>query len=155
MKTLLSMSLFASLAIGIVSFAGVSPKRAIVHPALAPDNDDESEACSNETLRGRYGFLRTGQNNALPGPIASLGQVTFDGHGNATENTVVTSRNGVITEGGSGTGNYVVNSDCTGYFTGSDGSKGDDFVVVQRGRKLLEMSTQPGRIVTAVVEKEK
>ncbi len=153
MKTLLSMSLFASLALGIVSLAGVSPKRAIVHPALAPD--DESEACSNETLRGRYGFLRTGQNNTLPGPVASLGQVTLDGHGNATENTVVTSRNGVITEGGSRTGNYVVNSDCTGYFTGSDGSKGDDFVVVQRGRKLLEASTQPGRIVTAVVEKEK
>lgn len=124
-------------------------------PKVLADNMGAGPVCSVATLNGRFAFLRTGQNNNLPGPIAQLGVTIFDGRGNATGTSLLVSRNGDI-QGQSDLGSaaYVINADCTGYIANADGTPGEPYVVVDQGRKVIGMSNLQGRIVTFFLEKE-
>lgn len=124
-------------------------------PKVLADNMGAGPVCSVATLHGRFAFLRTGQNNNLPGPIAQLGVTIFDGRGNAMGTSLLVSRNGEI-QGQSDLGSapYVVNADCTGYIANPDGTPGEPFVVVNHAQKVIGMSNLPGRVVTFFLEKE-
>src|SRR5262245_50990639 len=79
----------------------------------------EHRVCSEASLRGSFGFLSTGNLNALPapfaGPFVEVGRQTFDGRGN-TDGTATASPNGVVRQL-TFEGTYVVNPDCTGSMT--------------------------------------
>lgn len=124
-------------------------------PKVLADDVGAGPVCSVATLNGRFAFLRTGQNNNLPGPIAQLGVTIFDGRGNTTGTSLLVSRNGDI-EGqfDLGSAPYVVNADCTGYIANPDGTPGEPYVVVSHGQKVIGLSNLPGRVVTFVLEKE-
>jgi hypothetical protein len=101
-------------------------------------------ACSNASLKGKYGQTISGQ--LLPGPGVVLPQngiamTTFDGKGTFTQEDFVVI-DGVPTTTGfqtGETGTYTVNSDCTGTATINypDGSWIDlELVVVNQGREF-------------------
>jgi hypothetical protein len=54
------------------------------HIAGVRADDRHERACSNKTLKGSYGFYRTGNTTVgmNPGPLAAVGILFFDGEGN-------------------------------------------------------------------------
>jgi hypothetical protein len=74
-------------------------------------DDRHDRACSNKTLKGSYGFYRTG--TTPTGPLASVGIIFFDGKGNAFASQSI-SRNGVFTFDVAFPNTYEVAEDCTG-----------------------------------------
>lgn len=86
--------------------------------AQSPMSESSSGRCSNRTLFGSYGFSAQGQVLPAPGvalPFTSTGKARFDGRGMVSwvEHTVI----GGAQQGADWTaasGNYIVNSDCTG-----------------------------------------
>jgi hypothetical protein len=79
-----------------------------------------SRNCSygGNSLQGTFGFTLTGSRTtgANPGPRAAVGQLTADGNGNLA-GSETQSNNGIIVQGVTETGTYVVNSDCSGTAT--------------------------------------
>jgi hypothetical protein len=75
-----------------------------------------SNACSDASLQGSYGFRIEGtnvSNSALPaGPFTALGKNTYDGHG-GMQGEIVVSANGLVFSVPY-TGAYTLNADCTG-----------------------------------------
>lgn len=89
--------------------------------AYAQDNDREHETrCSNETLRGTYGFTISGTRPTGPPPapietFVGLAIRTYDGRGNLTQ--TFGTRHGSVTGDSStdlGYGTYEINPDCSG-----------------------------------------
>jgi hypothetical protein len=128
--------------------------------------------CSNATLRGEYGALVRGIKQTPPGtPVPTetfvgIALRNFDGNGSFVEEAA--SQNGVVTGpiGGVGpkafpgiTGTYQVNPDCTGTSTlvlpmGLPQIV-SDFVIVNNGKKILEIVTSPRtNVATAVYTKK-
>ncbi len=119
------------------------------------------DGCSLRTLHGRYG----GAANALVTtgpppvsisatiPIAVLAVQTFDGTGNFSTSNTTNLGGLVFTSTGSGT--YAVNADCTGSVTFSlDGEViHSSFVIVDHGKQLLSVSTDPGVVASATATK--
>lgn len=99
--------------------------------------------CSNDTLRGDYGFTVDGQILAGPrqGLLRAIGVAHYDGDGGSTQVDFATI-NGIPTgtDWRPGTGTYDINADCTG--TGqlnfNDGSPSLHLriVVVDSGREV-------------------
>jgi len=110
---------------------------------LAATATAHAAACSNASLKGKYGQTISGQ--LLPGPGIVLPQngvamTTFDGKGKFTQQDFVVI-NGAPTSSGfaAETGTYAINSDCTGTATSNypDGSWIDlELVVVNGGREF-------------------
>lgn len=73
--------------------------------------DRRDRVCSEKSLRGSYGFYRTGTTST--GQLAAVGIIVFDGNGNFMA-TQTTSRNGVFNFDSSFSGTYEVAEDCTG-----------------------------------------
>lgn len=148
MKWTLIVTVFTSL---LMVGTRVRFPSAVAAPTVHAHNNGGE--CSVATLQGTYGFLRTGTDNVLGGPIAQVGLHMFDGEGMSTLIATV-SRNGEITRG-----NlfppvpYVVNADCTGSFLNDQGAVANDFVIVNEGKEYLLISTRPGTIVTAIGKK--
>ncbi len=127
---------------------------------------DEQNAppCSVRTLRGRYGnsfqFLNT---NPLPFPVpigvsthtpgVGIGFVTFDGQGNYVGQTTASIGGLILHNTVSGT--YTVNPNCTGSrvanFNGL--TSNFEFVVVDHGKELHEVSTDPGAVALGTWKK--
>jgi hypothetical protein len=96
--------------------------------------------CSQATLSGTYVNSGTG---AMGGaPIAMVGKVTYDGHGNGLA-TFTRSLGGVITRPVAVAGVYTVNPDCTGSKT-FGGTTDYDFVVTPDGREITWIVTNSG-----------
>lgn len=111
-------------------------------------NVHDDGACTNASLRGAYGFYRTGSTSA--GPLAALGSLTFDGKGNLAGSQSV-SRNGAFTFDVPIMGPYVVNEDCTGKFLAPDGvTEVARIVVTDRGGGFYIMSESAGNAVYGV-----
>ena len=70
---------------------------------------EESHACTNQTLVGRYGFTGEG---VAPTPAADVGTLVSDGEGNISGSDTLSSGGQVISR--TFTGTYNVSSDCTG-----------------------------------------
>lgn len=105
-------------------------------------------SCTNASLRGAYGFYRTGSTSA--GPLAALGSLTFDGKGNLIGSQSI-SRNGAFTFDVPINGPYLVNEDCTGKFLAPDGvTEVARVVVTDRGNGFYIMSESAGNAVYGV-----
>jgi hypothetical protein len=87
-------------------------------------------ACSNASLKGNYGFVLTGVNNAAV-LTATVGQIIADGSGGLTGSETV-SNDGVITSNVSISGTYAVSKNCTATatITPAGGSASNYFLVV-------------------------
>ena len=135
----LSLGLVMAIAVGLL--VGVSP-------AVRAEERNTDSPCSNATLKGTFGFYRTGTISQDAGGLAALGILRFDGNGNATVMQSI-SRNGDYTFDSGGSFTYQLDPDCTGKgFSG-----GDEFVrivVTDSGQGLYMMSESPGNAVHGV-----
>lgn len=123
----------------------------------ATAQDDQS--CSNASLKGSYGFQITG---SIPGvfAIGGVARVLFDGQGNFTQSDdvqiLVSGQAPVVILDRLGSGTYTVNPDCTGSETLNAGGKVSHsrFVLVNHGKEVFDMGSDPGVIVTGVAKKQ-
>jgi hypothetical protein len=109
--------------------------------------------CSNATLTGNYGFLFSGfttPTHSTKGnevPFAGTASGTFDGAGNFS-GTVAFSISGKISTNNPYTATYVVNSDCTGSMTSTNGSANFSFVIVSGGAEVSFIDIDAGNTWT-------
>lgn len=115
--------------------------------------DSEEGACSNRTIQGQYGGTLEGIFLAAPGvtlPISGVDIINYDGEGNLNEYGGYLVINGTppATTGGTDSGTYQVNADCTGtahilvdpstnFFINLA------FVVVRDGKEIYAVITGP------------
>ena len=145
--------IMATLLVGVSVFQG--HPSGIVAQVHAQEND-EQKGCSNAILNGTYGFYRTGTSSV--GPLAAVGLVTFDGtgaHGSARQTI---RKNGVtvvdnLFTGAPSEGPYEVDPNCAGRLLNSDGTVAGNFVVVDGGKEIFNISLTPGNSVTGVFRK--
>lgn len=125
-------------------------------PARA--ESENPHGCTNASVRGSFAFTARGTTVAalgLPAPLtgafASSGDASFDGLGHFSL-TATSSFNGVVQGPATVTGSYSVNADCS--YT-SQASNGATFraVIVDDGRRILILQTNPGTVITGVAEK--
>ena len=105
--------------------------------------------CSNRTLKGGYGELLSGTILGY-GPFTVVGVATFDGNGNWSRVETSNVNGQVFPE--TLTGTYTVNSDCSGTALMTNGES-SAFVIVNEGRKIFAMGTNPIAVLTVVLEK--
>ena len=101
-----------TMALGLaVTLALSTPRGVTAH------GDDHHRGCSNDTLRGDYGFSVDGQILAGPrtGLLRAVAMTHFDGEGELNQVDFATI-NGIPTgaDWRPGTGMYDINPDCTG-----------------------------------------
>ena len=103
-----------------------------------------SNACSNTTIQGSWGFLLTGANsNKL---AAVVGQIIADGKGGLSGSETISS-NGVISSNVALTGSYSITTACTGTATitpsGFPAAK-YNLTVVSTGKQIEMVDTATG-----------
>lgn len=115
----------------------------------------ENRACSVASLKGAYGFFRTGTTSA--GPLAAVGIATFDGTGAHSPGRQTIRKNGVTTSdlftSPAADGPYEVDSDCAGRFLNPDGTVFGHFVVVDGGKELFILSLSDANSVYGIMKK--
>jgi|SRR5262245_35092312 len=115
--------------------------------ALAQGEDQLDRGCTNASLRGTYGFFRTG--TTAQGPLAAVGMATYDGFGFFTATQTI-SRNGVFTQVSFG-GTYEINSDCSGRLLSIDGQSVTGYLsVVDKGNEIFMLSASAGNAITGI-----
>jgi len=127
-------------------------------PARAQSDDDGP--CSNQTLRGDYGFAVEGVILPAPGvtiPIRGVTMTHYDGNGKLTQLDSIILNGTPISDWSPATGTYHVNPNCTGTILLLS-STGDvvnlRIVVVKRGKEIHAVVWPPfggpNRVVTSV-----
>jgi hypothetical protein len=109
------------------------------------------QVCSVASLKGTYAFRRTGVNNVVGGPIAQIGVSFYSGDGTRGLIRTTRSTNGEIedwTDQPSPNGSYTVDPDCTGSFFDTNGTKSENIVVLDGGKRFLMLSVAPETITT-------
>jgi hypothetical protein len=109
--------------------------------------------CTNDIYKGDYGFTATGTVGSL-GAFAVVGRFTADGKGNITGSQTRNFNGQVVTE--TYTETYTVNSDCTGSsdkITSTNVHVKFFFVVLNRGKTIEGVETDPGNVVTFRAER--
>jgi hypothetical protein len=106
--------------------------------------------CSVASLKGTYAFRRTGVNNVVGGPIAQIGIEVFNGDGTRGLIRSTRSTNGEIQDWTDfpPNGSYTVDRDCTGSFFDADGTKTNNLVVLDGGKRFFLLSVAPDTITT-------
>lgn len=122
----------------------------------------EHRECSNATLQGSFGYSSTGTllDSYVPppfaGPFGEVGRQAFDGKGN-TDATATLSANGNIQKV-TIQGTYIVNPDCTGYFTLNvsplAATVHADLVIDDDGVEIRAIGTDAGVVETRVYRKQ-
>lgn len=121
--------------------------------------------CNENTISGSYGTNITGTFLVPPAPgstnpptavpFASVGRLTFDGVGNVSGRDT-NSFGGDVTRNPT-TGTYTVDRDCTGTLI-VNLSNGfvinNDIVIVDGGKEIFLIQTNPGTIVTGVMKRQ-
>jgi hypothetical protein len=123
----------------------------------AKAQDDQS--CSDASLEGGYGFQVSG---TVPGVLAigAVARVMFDGQGHFTQTDTLqilaTGQPPVFVADRPGSGTYTIEADCTGTYTLNAGGQTHHsrLVLVNHGKKVLEMGSDPGVIISGVGEKQ-
>ena len=123
-------------------------------------------ACSNAILRGGYGAGTTGLINISSNPndikiktfvpFAEAVHFLFDGHGNLSGTS--TADFGGFVSPVTFTGTYTVNGNCTGNLTVDAGASGivhRDLVIVDAGREVEFVSTDPGVVIAGSMKKQR
>lgn len=109
--------------------------------------------CSNASLNGDYGFSLTGTRPSAPTPGAAIETVIgtamthFDGQGNLTQiDNIHGAITGFTAPDRAGSGNYSVDSDCTGTMTLSSSGSPTltlHIVVVDNGNEVRTVVVSP------------
>ena len=113
--------------------------------------------CTNETLRGKYGFTITGTRPAVRGgpqvSVVGTALTTFHGDGSLDQldNINVDSPDAPYQPDRPGTGTYTLNPDCSGSMALTAGGVTLELsiVVVDHGREIRTAVVTPGVIVTS------
>jgi hypothetical protein len=145
------MALIASMAgLLLVVFASRDGRSRVVPTAHA------QEGCSVASVKGAYGFFRTGM---VPvGPLAAVGIAMFDGSGTASARQTI-RKNGVTTSDlftdPPLVGPYEVDSDCAGRMLTDAVTRTvfAHFVVVDGGKELFIISLTDANTVYGVMKK--
>ena len=116
----------------------------------ATPSQGHERGCSVANLKGTYAFRRTGTNNVVGGPIAQIGIDVFNGDGTRGLIRATRSTNGDIRDWTDfpPSGSYTVDSDCTGSFFDADGTKSNNIVVLDGGKRFFLLSVAPDTITT-------
>jgi len=113
-----------------------------------------AQHCSAATVKGDYGFTFSGFSQDANGnnvPFYGTGVTTNDGKGNSVA-TINASLNGnFLTFPWIGT--YIVNPDCTGTATSTNGQANFSIVIVRGGEEYMSVSTNPGLTFTVDFKK--
>jgi hypothetical protein len=126
--------------------------------AAEPDfGHHERFVCTNETLKGDYGFTVTGIRPTGPGApqVAIVGTALTTFHGDGTldqfDNINVNSPTVPVQPDRPGTGTYSLNADCSGTMTLTAGGMtlALSIVVVDQGREVRTAVLTPNVIVTS------
>jgi hypothetical protein len=121
------------------------------------DADDHNvPTCSNESLRGQFGFKITGTNLAT-GPFAFVGRFEADGLGNIIGKGTEAIPQGIFRPPFSAV--YAVQPDCTGvailtFNTETQAQARLDFVIVDDGKEILFLDSDRGVIESGAAKKQ-
>jgi hypothetical protein len=111
-----------------------------------------------DTLDGLYGFSRNGTAGFGSVSAAAVGVISFDGAGNISGHDTTSVNGNIIRRTFIGT--YTLSSDCTGsltitFLTGTPGRVSpNDFVMVDNGRELRLINTNPGEVIVGSARKQ-
>ena len=113
-----------------------------------------TQACTNSTLVGPYGYLLQGSliEQGSPAPYADVGSWSADGKGNLS-GSGAESVAGQIYQGTGITGTYIVNTDCTGSASLTYGGQVNttfhvNLVVLSNGQEIRLIQTDSSFIVS-------
>ena len=87
-------------------------------------------------------------NNAVGGPIAQIGIDVFNGDGTRGLIRSTRSTNGEIRDWTDlpPSGSYTIDRDCTGSFFDADGTKSNNVVILDGGKRFFLLSVAPDTI---------
>jgi hypothetical protein len=151
-KSISRISMIATLVIIVCGvLASGAPVRA---------QSDEDKPCSNQTLRGDYGFAVEGLILPAPGvtiPIRGVHMTHFDGSGTLTQVDSIILNGSPISDWTPVTGTYQVNANCTGTILlhpSTGGFVNLRIVVIKNGKEIHTVVWPPfdgpNRTVTSV-----
>ena len=112
------------------------------------------KGCTLATLNGVYVFDATGYDivNSAPAPKAIVEFLTF--HGDGTLNSLATvSLDGTIHSGLAGSGNYTVNSNCTGTLTFNGSGLTFDLYIASTGNCFHMIETVSNTVLAGEVRR--
>ena len=106
------------------SLAGAVLLAAVAAPA---------QKCSNQSLKGSFGYTVTGSITQTVGPLApgafgAVGRLVFDGAGHVSTVRSLSDAGHVLRDD-AGSGTYALDSDCTGFFNITVGPPGNTVVL--------------------------
>ncbi len=115
------------------------------------------EGCTNQSLRGAYGFSTDGQAFMASGAefaeFAAAGLILFDGQGHLTGRETE-SLNGAISEP-TFSGTYSVLPDCSGTATVHNGQTANlRFMLIEGGQEVNIIDTDPGVVAAGQITKQ-
>jgi hypothetical protein len=125
----------------------------LIFAAIVAGSPAAQAVCTNASLKGVYGILSVGLNNASR-PEASIDQIIADGAGHLTGSSTK-STNGTITTF-TFTGTYTVASNCTGTttFTHAGQVEHDNFVLNNANLGAFLVQTDSGHTQSSVAVAE-
>ena len=153
--------IFIGIAVLVLAIAVVASSM-IIAPVLADDDDDGDRVFTNESIKGRWGFLAQGTvlPPAVPAatPAAAVGILYFDGVGGCTLTDTFNIGGTTFGPLTSETCTYSVNPDGTG--TWSFAFPGDleptplSFVIVNDMQEIVDVRTDSFAVAFGVIKRQ-
>ena len=117
----------------------------------ATPSQEHERGCSVASLKGTYAWRRTGMNKSMGGPVAEMGLDFFNGDGKRgiTRSTGISYPESYDwTNVPWPNGSYTVDPDCTGSLSNATGTKIENIIVLDRGKRFSVISFEPDKVVT-------
>ena len=117
----------------------------------ATPSQGHERGCSVASLKGTYAWRRTGVNKSMGGPVAEMGLDVLGGDGKRgiTRSTGISYPESYDwTNGAWPDGSYTVDPDCTGSFFNAAGTKIENIIVLDGGKRFSAISFEPDKVVT-------
>ena len=122
-------------------------------PGAVINVDAHNNGCSVASLKGTYAWHRSGENKSVGGPVAEMGLDVFNGDGTrgiirATGVSLDESYD--WTDSSWPNGSYTVHPDCTGSLFAADGTKANNIIVLDGGKRFSVLSApqETGKVIT-------
>lgn len=138
----MSFTLFSKVSMIAMAAAAVC----LLAPAapVQAQSENSTQACSNGTLSGDYGFTIEGTILAANAPVRGIALQHYDGRGHITQvDHLVFNGDPTTAHWAPGTGSYSVNPDCTGFGVINTPSNPTPvnihFVIVDHGRQIKQV----------------
>lgn len=132
----------------------------IVLPSISRADQQTSPAvtCSAASVAGAYGASLSGVQVTSGGntPIAVVGRLTADGHGNITSLSGTASLGGIVLTA-TGSGTYTVGANCTGTAsinTNIIPTVHISFTLITSGTRALAIGTDSTYVITGELDKQ-